>query len=175
MCARVWRASGGAMDRVATLDGQRGCGCSTATEVPSTPDVASTRTRATAPRNAQRVPRSGRAACFPGLLGRAPEVPSGSVPLVLGTCYSSTRYFRVSRSKLRIQHRIVMPGRRCRLDLRQQIALDRLHVEWLEHAMELGVVAHAIAHPRVQPGHELERLRHFLLHPQAHLQTELLP
>src|SRR5215207_4908674 len=41
--------------------------------------------------------------------------------------------------------------------------------------MELGVVAYTVAHAGVQSRDELERLRHLLLHPQAHLQAELLP
>src|SRR5215217_8456542 len=90
MCARVWRASAGAMDRVASLDGQRGCGCSTATEVLSMADVASTQTRAAAPRNAQRVPHSGRAVCLLGLSGSPTRSAFRGRPT--GTAYLLPKY-----------------------------------------------------------------------------------
>jgi hypothetical protein len=47
-----------------------------------------------------------------------------------------------------VQHRIV-PRRRRRLDLLEQISLDSFDVERLEHVMQLRVVAHPVAHPRI--------------------------
>ena len=40
--------------------------------------------------------------------------------------------------------------------------------------MQLGIVAHAMTEPRVEPGDQLQRLRHFLLDPEIHLQPQLL-
>ncbi len=60
------------------------------------------------------------------------------------------------------------------LDLIGQIALDLVRVERPEHLAKLGVVRSPVAEPRVEASHQLQRLRHLLLHSKDDLQTDLL-
>src|SRR5688500_3023869 len=62
-----------------------------------------------------------------------------------------------------------------RPDLLDELALDVGRIEWLEHLLQLSVLAEPVALARVQPGEGLKHLRHLRLGAQIHLERHLFP